>query len=85
MGTSRKPCRASRPRRWCSLAKLTFTSRETHRCTAKRVADEKRRPEDSENEVANMRPGIATMEAFPSIWGHWAGGESQAHDTTEIC
>ncbi|KAH7055847.1 homoserine acetyltransferase family protein [Macrophomina phaseolina] len=37
-------------------------------------------PEDSENEVANMRPGIGTMEAFPSIWGHWAGGPGQSKD-----
>lgn len=31
-------------------------------------------PEDSEIEVENMKPGIGKMEAFPSIWGHWAGG-----------
>lgn len=36
------------------------------------------RPEDSEIEVANMRPGTGTMEAFPSIWGHWAGGPGQS-------
>lgn len=22
-----------------------------------------------------MRPGIGKMAAFPSIWGHWAGGQ----------
>lgn len=23
-----------------------------------------------------MGPGIGEMRVFPSIWGHWAGGES---------
>lgn len=27
------------------------------------------RPEDSEYEVANMKPGVGQMFAFPSIWG----------------
>ncbi|KAF2200172.1 homoserine acetyltransferase family protein [Delitschia confertaspora ATCC 74209] len=31
-------------------------------------------PEDSEIEVASMRPGIGELKIFPSIWGHWAGG-----------
>ncbi|KAI1824171.1 homoserine acetyltransferase [Xylaria intraflava] len=31
-------------------------------------------PEDSEYEVAHMSPGIGKCIAFPSIWGHWAGG-----------
>ncbi|KAF2864986.1 Alpha/Beta hydrolase protein [Massariosphaeria phaeospora] len=31
-------------------------------------------PEDSEIEVANMKPGIGELKVFPSIWGHWAGG-----------
>ncbi|KAF2119886.1 homoserine acetyltransferase family protein [Lophiotrema nucula] len=31
-------------------------------------------PEDSEVEVNNMKPGIGTLCAIPSIWGHWAGG-----------
>jgi len=31
-------------------------------------------PEDSEIEVAHMRPGTGRCEAFPSKWGHWAGG-----------
>lgn len=31
-------------------------------------------PEDSEYEVACMKPGIGTLDIFPSIWGHWAGG-----------
>ena len=22
-----------------------------------------------------MRPGIGELKVFPSIWGHWAGGE----------
>lgn len=34
----------------------------------------RRSPEDSEYEVACMSPGIGTLEVFPSIWGHWAGG-----------
>lgn len=28
-----------------------------------------RRPEDSEDEVKCMRPGIGTLRIFPSIWG----------------
>ena len=32
-------------------------------------------PEDSEIEVENMRPGVGELKVFPSIWGHWAGGE----------
>nr|GFD57735.1 hypothetical protein [Tanacetum cinerariifolium] len=32
-------------------------------------------PEDSEIEVEAMKPGIGTLKVFPSIWGHWAGGE----------
>ncbi|KAI2643230.1 homoserine acetyltransferase family protein [Xylaria nigripes] len=31
-------------------------------------------PEDSAYEVACMAPGIGKCVAFPSIWGHWAGG-----------
>lgn len=31
-------------------------------------------PEDSEYEVANMKPGVGQLEVFPTIWGHWAGG-----------
>ncbi|KAI0456815.1 Alpha/Beta hydrolase protein [Xylaria acuta] len=31
-------------------------------------------PEDSEYEVACMSPGVGNCIAFPSIWGHWAGG-----------
>jgi hypothetical protein len=38
------------------------------------------RPEDSEIEVANMKPGIGRMEVFPSIWGHWAGGPGDSKD-----
>ena len=38
------------------------------------------RPEDSEIEVANMKPGIGKMEAFPSIWGHWAGGPGDSKE-----
>ncbi|SMR59001.1 unnamed protein product [Zymoseptoria tritici ST99CH_1E4] len=37
-------------------------------------------PEDSEIEVANMRPGIGRCEAFPSIWGHWAGGPGDSKE-----
>lgn len=32
------------------------------------------RPEDSEYEVKHMSPGIGTLDIYPSIWGHWAGG-----------
>lgn len=31
-------------------------------------------PEDSEIEVKNMKPGVGTLNVYPSIWGHWAGG-----------
>ncbi|RMZ81792.1 hypothetical protein DV738_g2049, partial [Chaetothyriales sp. CBS 135597] len=31
-------------------------------------------PEDSEYEVKHMAPGVGTLEVYPSIWGHWAGG-----------
>jgi len=31
-------------------------------------------PEDSDYEVDNMSPGVGRCIAFPSIWGHWAGG-----------
>ncbi|PGG99842.1 hypothetical protein AJ79_08394 [Helicocarpus griseus UAMH5409] len=30
-------------------------------------------PEDSEYELANLRPGIGELDAFPTVWGHWAG------------
>ncbi|KAI6404290.1 hypothetical protein MCOR23_003145 [Pyricularia oryzae] len=31
-------------------------------------------PEDSEYEVQCMNEGVGKCIAFPSIWGHWAGG-----------
>ncbi|PQE14566.1 homoserine acetyltransferase family protein [Rutstroemia sp. NJR-2017a WRK4] len=37
-------------------------------------------PEDSEIEVANMKDGIGKCEAFPSIWGHWAGGPGDSKE-----
>jgi len=37
-------------------------------------------PEDSEYEVANMTPGIGRCFAFPSIWGHWAGGPGDSKE-----
>lgn len=37
-------------------------------------------PEDSEIEVQNMKDGIGKMEAFPSIWGHWAGGPGDSRE-----
>ncbi|KAA6411794.1 MAG: homoserine acetyltransferase family [Lasallia pustulata] len=37
-------------------------------------------PEDSEIEVKNMKAGIGQMHAFPSIWGHWAGGPGDSKD-----
>ena len=27
------------------------------------------RPEDSEYEVASMKPGVGKLDIFPSIWG----------------
>lgn len=38
-------------------------------------------PEDSEYEVECMSPGIGVMIPFPSIWGHWAGGEASVIET----
>ena len=38
------------------------------------------RPEDSENEVANMKPSVSRMLSFPSIWGHWAGGPGDSQE-----
>ncbi|PWY88746.1 homoserine acetyltransferase [Aspergillus sclerotioniger CBS 115572] len=37
-------------------------------------------PEDSEYEVAFMQRAIGTLDVFPSIWGHWAGGPGQSKD-----
>ncbi|KAE8148262.1 Alpha/Beta hydrolase protein [Aspergillus avenaceus] len=37
-------------------------------------------PEDSEYEVACMRPGIGTLRIIPSIWGHWAGGPGDSKE-----
>ena len=37
-------------------------------------------PEDSEYEVANMRPGVGKLEVFPTIWGHWAGGPGDSKE-----
>ncbi|KAF2726115.1 homoserine acetyltransferase [Polychaeton citri CBS 116435] len=37
-------------------------------------------PEDSEIEVANMRPGVGECTSFPSIWGHWAGGPGDSKE-----
>ena len=37
-------------------------------------------PEDSEYEVANMRPGVGQLEVFPTIWGHWAGGPGDSKE-----
>ncbi|KAI1865396.1 uncharacterized protein JN550_008444 [Neoarthrinium moseri] len=40
-------------------------------------------PEDSENEVEHMTPGVGKCIVIPSIWGHWAGGPgtSKADET----
>ncbi|KAI1505671.1 Alpha/Beta hydrolase protein [Biscogniauxia marginata] len=37
-------------------------------------------PEDSVYEVQNMSPGTGKCVAFPSIWGHWAGGPGQSKE-----
>lgn len=37
-------------------------------------------PEDSDYEVANMKPGVGQLEVFPSIWGHWAGGPGDSKE-----
>jgi len=31
-------------------------------------------PEDSEYEVQNMTSSVGTLDVYPSVWGHWAGG-----------
>ncbi|KAJ5578646.1 uncharacterized protein N7459_007610 [Penicillium hispanicum] len=40
-------------------------------------------PEDSEYEVACMKPGVGTLAIFPSIWGHWAGGPGDSKEDVE--
>ncbi|TGJ79910.1 hypothetical protein E0Z10_g8849 [Xylaria hypoxylon] len=37
-------------------------------------------PEDSQYEAAHMSPGIGKCIAFPSIWGHWAGGPGNSKE-----
>ncbi|ESZ96935.1 homoserine acetyltransferase family protein [Sclerotinia borealis F-4128] len=37
-------------------------------------------PEDSLIEISLMNPGIGTLDIFPSIWGHWAGGPGDSKD-----
>ncbi|KAI0490429.1 Alpha/Beta hydrolase protein [Xylaria cf. heliscus] len=37
-------------------------------------------PEDSEYEVKCMSPGIGKCIAYPSIWGHWAGGPGDSKE-----
>ncbi|KAI0525381.1 Alpha/Beta hydrolase protein [Xylaria bambusicola] len=37
-------------------------------------------PEDSDIEVAHMSPGIGKRIAYPSIWGHWAGGPGDSKE-----
>ncbi|GAW12485.1 hypothetical protein ANO14919_018550 [Xylariales sp. No.14919] len=36
--------------------------------------------EDSQYEVAHMAPGVGQCIAFPSIWGHWAGGPGNSKE-----
>ena len=43
-------------------------------CSQSPQANKPSRPEDSEIEVKNMAPGVGTLDVYPSIWGHWAGG-----------
>ncbi|KAJ5743074.1 Homoserine acetyltransferase [Penicillium manginii] len=40
-------------------------------------------PEDSEYEVASMKPDIGKLDVFPSIWGHWAGGPGDSKEDVE--
>ncbi|KAJ5780047.1 Homoserine acetyltransferase [Penicillium paradoxum] len=40
-------------------------------------------PEDSEYEVACMKPGVGTLDIYPSIWGHWAGGPGDSKEDVE--
>ncbi|KAI9740620.1 MAG: hypothetical protein M1818_004584 [Claussenomyces sp. TS43310] len=40
-------------------------------------------PEDSEIEVENMKEGVGKMIAFPSIWGHWAGGPGDSKEDVQ--
>lgn len=40
-------------------------------------------PEDSEYEVASMKPGVGKLDIFPSIWGHWAGGPGDSKEDVE--
>jgi hypothetical protein len=69
----RLPCKQSRQRHLFCLARQTCTFRKTPVLNRGSLLTFPR-PEDSEIEVENMRPGIGKVETFPSIWGHWAGG-----------
>ena len=40
-------------------------------------------PEDSEYEVECMEEGVGRCVAFPSVWGHWAGGPGQSTEDVE--
>ncbi|PKY09116.1 homoserine acetyltransferase family protein [Aspergillus campestris IBT 28561] len=40
-------------------------------------------PEDSQYELVCMRPGVGTLDVFPSIWGHWAGGPGDSKDDVQ--
>ena len=74
----RQRCKVSKQKLWFSHLKQIFTSREKVFLVSSTgsVVDVYSRPEDSAYEVQNMKPGIGEVIAFPSIWGHWAGGKS---------
>jgi hypothetical protein len=85
MGILKRSCKELRPRFLCFPPKQTRSSRKY--CNSQSgsfkavVLLTTSRTEDSEYEVANMRPGIGQVIAFPSIWGHWAGGPGNVEDT----
>ena len=82
MATSRPVCKLSRRKHLSCLEKQIYTSRKSLRPLRLELGTLLTvcRPEDSEIEVANMKPGVGKTESFPSIWGHWAGGPGDSKE-----
>ena len=57
-----------------------YFRKSTSKAAYRYQADASVAPEDSENEVQHMRPGVGVCMAFPSIWGHWAAGPGGSPD-----
>jgi len=84
MEISELQCRLSKPKHLCCQERLICISRKSKFFNSRDVTDQENRPEDSEIEVANMKEGVGKMEAFPSIWGHWAGGPGDSKEDVKV-